>query len=96
MVRSLVQFAQVEIQFAVKIYRGDWVEKAHDKEQRSITGTRIDATVCVRWALSSTFHTEATNHKLSPIWMLLAMSRPEMRIDIPAEHDFQQMSGVIQ
>ena len=77
--RSLVQLAQVEIQFDVKIYRGDWVEKAPDKEQRSATGTRI----------------EATNHKLSPIWMLLAMSRPEMRIDIPAEHDFQQVPGVI-
>ena len=47
MVRSLVQLAQVEIQFDVKIYCGDRVEKAHDKEQRSATGARIDAVVCL-------------------------------------------------
>ena len=43
--RSLVQLAQVEIQFDVKIYRGDWVEKAPDKEQPSATRVRIDASL---------------------------------------------------
>lgn len=37
-VRSLVQPAQVEILLDGKIYRGDWFEKAPDKDQRAATG----------------------------------------------------------